>query len=113
MFRKDPTMPPRLTELERPATGDHDVVIYFSRKPLLARNVELRVGSQFEQQNKHYIRALAASFGVQGADTVPFHELPYVGGLLVKDRFYHHIRTEKLSYIDAAEYVQRRTRRAA
>jgi hypothetical protein len=108
MFRRDPTMPPRITETERPAVGDRWCAIYFSRKRLLARNVELEIGSQFPLQAKDQIRALGASFGVHDADRLPFHELPYVGALVVPNHLYGEIRTAKMKYIDAAEFVKRR-----
>jgi hypothetical protein len=108
MFRRDPTMPPRITELEHPALGDRQCAIYFSRKRLLARNVELEIGSQFPLQAKDQIRGLAVSFGVRDADRLPFHELPYVGALVVPTHLYGEIRTKQWKYIDAAEFVKRR-----
>jgi hypothetical protein len=34
--------------------------------------------------------------------------LPYVGGLVIAERFYAEIRSQKMKYIDAVEFVRRR-----
>jgi hypothetical protein len=101
-------MPPLITEIARDPDNEGVVPIYFARRPLLARNVELRVGEQFPYQAKDQIRALGRSFGVLDAERRAFHELPYVGVLLAPRRFYYEIREKKLGYQDALELVERR-----
>lgn len=81
--------------------------IYFARLPLVAPNLELAVGQQFESQNKGYLRGLAEAFGVQRGDQRPFHTLKYVGILLVPRRLYNEVRERKYTYAQAVARLAR------
>jgi hypothetical protein len=106
--RPDPSMPPLIGELARDTETERVVAVYFARRPLTSRNIELRVGEQFPLQAKGQIKALGRAFGVLDADRRAFHELNYVGVLIVPRHLYREVRAQNLSYQDALELVQRR-----
>ena len=78
--------------------------LYFARARCDA--LALVVGSQFESQNKPYLRGIGHAFGDSHADVKLFHLLSYVGVLGVPKKLYAELREQKLCYRDARDRVK-------
>lgn len=81
--------------------------MYFAAAPLDAPRLKLKEGEPFPFQDKFYIRGLANAYGVQQADTVPFHELPYVIVLNVRSEdMARQIKEQGLGYKAARKLLE-------
>ena len=71
--------------MPRPAIRDQELAwpIYYAKRDLDARRVQLKAGDLFPLQNKAYIRGLGPSYLVDDADRRPFASLDYVETLNV------------------------------